>query len=95
LCREGALAAFWREHGLRDVSEQGLEVQTRFASFNDYWDPFLEKQGPAGAYVSQLTEPARDALRLRLRRRLLDDGPDRAFTLTARAWAVRGIVARK
>jgi SAM-dependent methyltransferase len=92
LCREGELAAFWRGHGLRDVSEQGLEVPTRFASFDDYWDPFLEKQGPAGAYVSQLTEPAREALRLRLRRRLLGDGPDRAFTLTARAWAVRGIV---
>jgi SAM-dependent methyltransferase len=92
LCREGELAAFWREHGLRDVSEQGLDVPTRFASFNDYWDPFLEKQGPAGAYVAQLAEPAREALKLRLRRRLLGDGPDREITLSARAWTVRGIV---
>ena len=95
LCREGELAAFWREHGLQQVSEQALEVRTRFASFDDYWTPFLEEQGPAGAYVAQLTDTAREALRLRLRTRLLGDGPDRELNLTARAWAVRGIVPHK
>lgn len=94
LCREGELAAFWRKHGLRDLSEQALEVRTRFDSFEDYWTPFLEKQGPAGAYVAQLSDTAREALRLRLRTRLLGEGPDREFTLTARAWAVRGTAPR-
>lgn len=91
-CRQGELAALWRARGLQDVVEEGLTIQTRFASFDDYWAPFLEKQGPAGAYVAGLSEPARDALKQRLRRRLLDNGPDRPFVLKARAWAVRGVV---
>jgi SAM-dependent methyltransferase len=92
LCRKGGLGALWREHRLRDVSEEALTIRTRFSSFDDYWFPFLEKQGPAGAYVEALSVPARDQLRMRLRKRLLGDGPDRPFVLVARAWAVRGIV---
>lgn len=49
LCRMGELAAFWREHGLRDVSEEALTIQTRFSSFDDYWSPFLEKQARQAA----------------------------------------------
>lgn len=52
LCRRGELAALWREHGLQDVREEPITVQTRFFSFEDYWSPFLDKQGPAGAYVA-------------------------------------------
>ena len=92
LCRKGELAAFWREHGLQNVSEEALTIQTRFVSFDDYWSPFLEKQGPAGTYVGALAESEREELRLRLRKRLLGDGPDRPIVLAARAWAVRGIV---
>ena len=90
LSRKGELAALWREHGLQDVVEETLTIQTRFVSFDDYWSPFLEKQGPAGEHVASLTAGERDQLRLRLRRRLLGDGPDRPIVLAARAWAVRG-----
>ncbi len=48
LCRSGELAALWRGHGLQEVSEETLTIQTRFHSFDDYWAPFLDKQGPAG-----------------------------------------------
>jgi len=92
LCRGGELAALWREHGLQDVSEEALTIETRFSSFDDYWLPFLEKQGPAGAYVAELSASEREQLRLRLHRRLLGDGPDRPIVLSARAWAVRGTV---
>lgn len=92
LSRRGELGALWREHGLRDVSEDELTVRTRFASFDDYWLPFLEKQGPAGDYVAGLASDKREELRLRLRKRLLGDGPDHPIVLHARAWAVRGIV---
>ena len=61
-----------------------------FASFDDFWQPFLYGQGPAGAYASALAEPARDQLRAKLRARLA--GADSGITLTARAWAVRGVV---
>ena len=91
-CRRGELAALWRQHGLLDVVEEGLTIETRFTSFADYWAPFLQKQGPAGAYVAALSERERNQLAGRLRQRLLGEGPDRAFLLHARAWAVRGIV---
>jgi SAM-dependent methyltransferase len=92
LCRKGELGVLWREHRLLDVSEEALTVGTRFSTFDDYWSPFLGKQGPAGAYVAALAASEREQLRLRLRRRLLGDGPDHPIVLAARAWAVRGIV---
>jgi SAM-dependent methyltransferase len=90
-CRRGELAALWREQGLREVVEEGLTVETRFASFDDFWTPFLEGQGPAGAYVASLSAEDREALRLRLRRRLVGSGMDKPIVLHARAWAVRGL----
>jgi SAM-dependent methyltransferase len=92
LSRKGELGALWRAHRLQNVSEDALTIQTRFSSFDDYWLPFLEKQGPAGDYVATLASDRREQLRLRLRRRLLGDGPDRPIVLTARAWVVRGMV---
>jgi SAM-dependent methyltransferase len=91
LCRPGELSALWREQGLREVTEEPIAVRTRFASFDDFWSPFLLQQGPAGAYVESLSAGAREQLRERLRKRLLGDTADRPITLTARAWAVRGV----
>jgi SAM-dependent methyltransferase len=92
LCRRGDLTALWRDVGLQDVVEEALTIETRFESFDDFWTPFLEKQGPAGAYASSLPAADRDALRLRLRRRLIGDGPDKPIVMHARAWAVRGTI---
>lgn len=91
-CRRGQLAALWRELDLHDVVEEPLTIETRFASFDDFWAPFLEKQGPAGAYTASLPAADREALKRRLRRRLLGDAPDKAIVMSARAWAVRGTV---
>jgi SAM-dependent methyltransferase len=93
LVTSGELGRLWRAQGLEQVAEQGLVIETAFASFDDYWAPFLAGQGPAGAYVASLTQTARDQLRARLRRRLLGDAPDGPIVLRARAWAVRGLVA--
>jgi SAM-dependent methyltransferase len=92
LCRRGDLGTLWREEGLQDVVEEALTIETRFESFDDFWTPFLYKQGPAGAYASSLPAADRDALRLRLRRRLLGHGPDKPIVMHARAWAVRGSI---
>jgi SAM-dependent methyltransferase len=86
LCARGALTGQWRTHGLRDVDEQPLTIDMAFESFDDYWQPFLGGQGPAGVYVSSLAESARHALESRLRARFDD------LTMCARAWAVRGVV---
>ena len=92
LCRRGELAALWRAGGLRHVAEQPLAIELSFASFDDYWVPFLGGQGPAGAYAASLPDQARAALGGRLRRRLLGERQDGAFTLRARAWAVKGVI---
>ena len=92
LCGRGELVALWRRGGLESVVEEGLTIETPFSSFDDYWIPFTLKQGPAGAYVAGLAPAEREALRLRLRQRLVGDGPDHPFVLSARAWAARGVV---
>jgi SAM-dependent methyltransferase len=91
-CGRGQLSALWREQGLTGIVDDALTIPTHFVSFDDYWSPFLEKQGPAGAYVATLSAAAREALRDRLRRRLVGEGSDKGFTLHARAWAARGVV---
>ena len=92
LCRPGELAALWRANGLQRVEELPLTIELAFASFDDYWRPFLGGQGPAGAYAALLSEPRRAALEARIRRRLLGTRQDGPFTLQARAWAVKGVV---
>jgi SAM-dependent methyltransferase len=92
LCRRGELGALWRAHGLQNVSEAPLTIETRFSSFDDYWAPFLQQQGPAGAYVAELSAPSTERLRENLRQRLLGGAADGPITLHARAWAVKGIV---
>jgi SAM-dependent methyltransferase len=93
LCREGQLGALWRKAGLTNVQEGALTIEQRYVSFEDYWTPFLKGAGPGGAYVVSLTDERRRRLEARLQKRLLGDGPDREFTLRARAWCVRGNLA--
>ena len=90
--RRGELGALWRARGFRDVVEEPLTIETPFASFDDYWKPFLDKQGSTRTYLATRPGGERAALEVRLRARLLGDGPDRPFALEARASAVRGVV---
>jgi len=89
-CAEGDLAVLWRAAGLRDVRSGPLVVRAGYADFEDLWAPFTSGVGPAGAFCKALDDDRRVALHDAYRRRLeVDDGP---FELTARAWAVAGIV---
>src|SRR3954447_6576136 len=92
LCRQGELEALWDEAGLKDVTGRPLDSQLQFASFADYWDPFLLGQGPAGAYVRKLDDSGRAALRSEVKRQLRVDSENAPFSLPARTWAVRGSV---
>jgi SAM-dependent methyltransferase len=92
LTREGQLGALWRKAGLTEVREHPLTIEQRYASFADYWTPFLKGTGPGGAYVASLSKERRRQLEARLQKRLLGDRPDGPFTLKARAWCVRGRV---
>ncbi|HET6331711.1 MAG TPA: class I SAM-dependent methyltransferase [Polyangiales bacterium] len=92
LCREGALATLWKQEGLLNVQASPLMAALQFASFDDYWSPFLLGQGPAGAHVASLSREQQAQLEQRLRTRLLGEGPDRVIEMPSRAWAVRGNV---
>ena len=89
LCDPAALEALFRGAGARDVRSGALEIPTRFASFEDYWRPFLGETGPAPSYVASLDKAARARLRARLEH-LLAPGGSGAIDLVARAWTVRG-----
>lgn len=90
--REGQLTALWQSAGLQDVKETVITMQLPFTSFNDFWDPHLRGVAPQGAYVATLSDERREALRQGLRKRFLGDRADGAFTLRAKALAVRGKV---
>ena len=92
MCSATALQALFDAAGLTQVDTGAVEIETRFAGFDDYWEPFLRGTGPAPAFVASLDPPARDELRERLRRRLRP-GADGGIHLRARAWSVRGVSA--
>ncbi|MBZ5585574.1 MAG: class I SAM-dependent methyltransferase [Acidobacteriia bacterium] len=95
LCRSGELPALWRQGGLEYVSEQSIDISMSFGSFADYWDPFLLRQGPAGAYVARLDRDRLQALRNEVKRRLSLPAENTRFVLPARVWAVRGTVPNR
>jgi hypothetical protein len=84
------LAALWHETRLDKVETAPLEVEAEYGDFDDFWEPFLSGAAPGGAYCASLSPERQVALREECRRRL--DDPRGPFTLTARAWAVRGRV---
>lgn len=91
LCRPQALETLFQSAGLTNVTITAIDIATPFTSFDDYWSPFLGGNGPAPAYAMSLDDAARVRLREHIRERL----PIRAdgfVQLTARAWAVRGVV---
>jgi SAM-dependent methyltransferase len=89
MCRPDPLRDLFSGAGLHDVATRPIDIATNFASFDDFWSPFLGGQGPAPAYAMSLAEDRREALRERIRSALpmRDDG---SIHLVARAWAVRG-----
>jgi SAM-dependent methyltransferase len=86
--REGHLAELFVEAGLSEVEETALPVRVEHATFEEWWEPFTLGVGPAGSYLAALDSTQQAALRGRCRQRL----PDAPFTLSARAWAARGLV---
>jgi SAM-dependent methyltransferase len=93
MCKPDALAELFAQAGLSDVETTALDIATVFASFDDYWQPFLGGQGPAPAHAMSLGEEARTALRERIRERLRIRA-NGSIAMTARAFAVRGTVAK-
>jgi SAM-dependent methyltransferase len=89
ICQPDALRTVFEKAGLHDVAVRGIEIDTTFRDFDDYWTPFLGGQGPAPSYAMSLSAEMRESLRERIRSRL-PFAADGSVPLLARAWAVRG-----
>jgi SAM-dependent methyltransferase len=84
--REGHLLELGQAAGLIDIEPSTLVVRVRFASFEEWWQPFLLGVARVGAYLSQL-----DAGRIAaLRDHCMDVMPTAPFTVEASAWCVVG-----
>jgi SAM-dependent methyltransferase len=93
LCRPQALKQLFASAGLLGIDVKPIDIPTPFASFDDYWQPFLGGQGPAPAYAMSLNEAARARLRDRVRERIATMATG-SISLTARAWAICAAVAK-
>lgn len=89
ICQPGPLRALFERAALQSVAVRAIEIPTTFQDFDDYWDPFLGGAGTAPAYLASVSADAREAIRARLKARLVpaQGGP---IELTARAWTVQG-----
>jgi SAM-dependent methyltransferase len=85
--REGHLVELFGEAGLTDVEGDTLSVSMVHQTFDDWWEPYTLGVGPAGKYVADLEAAHQVELRERCRTML----PEPPFTMTALAWAARGI----
>jgi hypothetical protein len=86
------LMSLWTAAGIRNIEVKNIVFPCGFDSFEDFWQPLTEGQGPAGAYLRGISEDHRAALRNRLRQNLFENRSDGPFTLNAKAWAIRGTV---
>jgi SAM-dependent methyltransferase len=93
LCHPEPLEVLFRDTGLALVEVRAIDIPTDFTDFDDYWRPFLGGTGAAPGYVRSLSEAHLAALRDQVRSRLPTEA-DHSIHLTARAWAVRGMVPR-
>jgi SAM-dependent methyltransferase len=88
ICTREGLRSLFEHSKLEDLSVHALEIVTRFASFDDYWEPLLTGQGSAPNYLATRNEKMQAAIRERLRS-ALPTNPQGRIELPARAWAIR------
>jgi SAM-dependent methyltransferase len=93
LCRPEALEKLFRGVRLEGIEMKPIDITTWFASFEDYWQPFLEGQGPAPAYAVSLDASARARLRDHIRETIPMEA-NGSIALIARAWAIRATVPK-
>ena len=86
----GDLSTLLRGAGCEEVDESELSVGVDYAGFDEWWEPYTLGVSPAGAQLRALTEEQCGLVRERCAE-LMPAGP---FTVTATAWAARGVVPR-
>ena len=90
ICNVDKLSDAFRQAGLANITTSNLDATTTFKNFEDYWDPFLGGQGPAGTYLVSLDASRQNAIKAIVRKQLPIE-KDGSIILLARALAVRGL----
>jgi ubiquinone/menaquinone biosynthesis C-methylase UbiE len=88
ICTQNGLPEIFRRANLTEISTHPLDIVTRFANFEDYWEPLLTGQGSAPNYLASRSQEMQNAIRERLRASLPLNA-EGAIELSARAWAIR------
>lgn len=91
MTRPGELASAWRTAGFIEVREAMLSIRMEFESFNDYWAPYVGKDGPGAEYVATLNPTQQERLHDLVRAAYLDGEVDGPRSYAAIAWAVAGL----
>lgn len=92
LAQASGLLDLWHQAGLAEIELGSLTIRMDYAEFADYWDPLLAGQGPVGVYVQSLAADLREQVKAQVQKAYLSGAADGPRSLTATAWAVRGIV---
>ena len=90
ICQPDQLEMAFTGAGLGSVAVEAMDTRAHFDGFDDYWQPFLNSQGPASAYIATLAPPQLEGLRQRLEE-TLPIAADGSLDLGLRAWAARGV----
>jgi SAM-dependent methyltransferase len=86
------LVQLWTGAGLAGVRTTCIDLTLNFASFDDYWLPFLAGPTPSCQFAVAVDRQTGGELGRELRRIIPDMRPDGSFALPARALAVAGVV---
>jgi SAM-dependent methyltransferase len=88
---EGDIPALLERAGVVGIEQGTVSARAEYVDFEDWWSPFTLGVGPAGAHYRALDDDGRAALRAATSDAL--GRPTGPFTLEARAWFARGVVA--
>jgi len=88
----GGLCGLFAAAGLERIEEDLITFRMDYANFEDYWSPLLGGQGPVGSYVAALASDLQPRIETAVRAAYCAGAPDGPRTMSATAWAVRGIV---
>jgi ubiquinone/menaquinone biosynthesis C-methylase UbiE len=90
MTRPGELAKAWLAAGFNDVVETTVSIRMEYSSFDDYWAPYVGKEGPIAEYIAALSDAEQARLRDAVRLAYVDGESDGPRSYVAVAWAVKG-----
>jgi SAM-dependent methyltransferase len=87
---QGEIVELWEGAGVVEIEGETIEIEARYANFDDYWAPFVAGIGPAAEYLRAQPVPRRETIREACFEML--GNRNVGFTLRAQVLAVKGRV---